>query len=289
MKQQITEALSRKLGASFHISTQKVLKTNVKLDGLSIMQDGGNIAPTIYLDSFYKDLENGTSIDDVARRILQAYFEAEPYTRHFDHTALAHFSYVKDRLYVELINRHFNAELLHDVPHSLFLDDFAVTVRCMVDAAENDCASFLVHNSHLDWWQTDQETLLSHALRNTREMLGVELRNMKDILEDISPALAGDGSSGLRLPIWVMTNRQHLSGAATVLFDDMLKDFSKKQGSFYVVFSSVHEALLLPTPDDSNIKTITKINQDVNQTSLDAGEVLGTKAYFYHKDHGFIL
>lgn len=159
----------------------------------------------------------------------------------------------------------------------------------MVGIAEDENTSFLVHNNHLSWWQTGQEALMSHALHNTREMLGIDLRNMKDILKDMSPALADDGSSGLHFPIWVMTNKQHLSGAATVLFDDVLKDFAKKHGSFYVIFSSVHEALLLPTPDDADIDAITRINQDVNQTSLDAGEVLGTKAYFYHKDNRFVL
>lgn len=36
MKHQILEALSKKLGDSFHLSIQKVLKTNEKLDGLTI-------------------------------------------------------------------------------------------------------------------------------------------------------------------------------------------------------------------------------------------------------------
>lgn len=40
MKQLIHEALSKKLGDGFQISIQKVLKTNVKLDGLVILQEG---------------------------------------------------------------------------------------------------------------------------------------------------------------------------------------------------------------------------------------------------------
>lgn len=287
MKQQIQEALSKKLGNGFHVITQKVLKTNVKLDGLVILQEGKNITPTIYLEPFYKDLENGTPLDDVVGSILQVYFRADIHPEHFDLTQISDFGYVKDRLYVQLINRHSNVELLQDVPHALFLDDFAIVVRCTVEMLAEGSASFLVHNGHLDMWETDGETLLSHALQNTREMFGVELIKMRDLIQEMIPDEVSDGLSDCSL--WVMTNNRKLAGAATALFDDVLKSFAEEHGSFYVIFSSVHEVLLMPTPDDSDIDVITMMNQEVNETQVDADEVLGTKAYFYHKDRGFVL
>lgn len=287
MKQQIQEALSKKLGDGFHITIHEVLKTNVKLDGLIIMQDGKNIAPNIYLDSFYKDLENGTPLDDVVNRILQTYSKAETHSAHFDITAISDFSYVKDKLYVELINRHFNKELLKDIPHALFLDDFAIVVRCAVEMLAESSASFLVQNKHLNMWQTDHETLLSHALQNTRKMFGVELLKMSDIIQETIPEEIAGGFP--YCPLWVMTNNKKLSGAATVLFDDVLKDFAEKHGSFYVIFSSVHEVLLLPTPDNSTIDSITRMNEEVNASQVAENEILGTKAYYYCKDNGFVL
>ena len=89
--------------------------------------------------------------------------------------------------------------------------------------------------------------------------------------------------------MWALTNRQSLYGAAAVLSENILKDFAEKHGSFYVIFSSVHEVLLVPTPDDSNISTITEINQHINATQVRADEILGTKAYFYSKDVGFVI
>lgn len=287
MKQLIQEALTKKLGGSFHVITQKVLKTNVKLDGLVILQEGQTITPTIYLEPFYKDLENGTPLDDVVNLILRIYSETNIHPEHFDLTQISDLGYVKDRLYVQLINRHSNEELLQNVPHALFLDDFAIVIRCTIEMLAEGSASFLVHKGHLDMWQTDRETLLSHALQNTREMFGVELESMRDFLQKSCPELAvadcPDNS------IWIMTNNRKLTGAAAVLFDDVLKSFAKEHGSFYVIFSSVHEVLLLPTPDDSDIDVITRMNQEVNETQVDADEVLGTKAYFYHKDRGFVL
>lgn len=286
MKQMILEALSKKLGDSFHISIEEVLKTNVKLDGLIIMKNGENIFPTVYLEPVYEALANGKSIDDAVSNILHTFENAKPYVEHFDINSLSDLDYAKDRLYVELVNRHLNKELLRDVPHSPFLDDFAVTIRCMVKATEEATASFLVHNKHLGMWQTDSETLLSYAIQNTRKMLGIDLQNINNAIRDLLPdSVTLDEAEG---PIWVLTNKRMQAGAATVLFDDVLKDFAREHGSFYVIFSSMQEVLLVPTPDNSDIDTITQMNQAVNKTQAQEN-ILGTKAYYYSKDSGFVL
>lgn len=287
MQQQILEALSKKLGDGFHISIQKVLKTNVKLDGLTILRDGENISPTIYLEPFYKELENGASIDDAAGGILRTYSEAGIHPQDFDASAVCDFSYAKDRLYVELINRHSNEELLQDVPHTLFLDDFAVIIRCAVEMTAESSASFLVHNSHLKMWQVKREYLISCAVQNTRRLFGVELASIESILQKLCPEMSA--CSFPDTPLWVMTNKRKFAGAATALFKDVLKDFSEEHGNFYAIFSSVHEVLLIPTMDNSDIDTITQMNQDVNAEHVQADEILGTKAYYYQKGTGFIL
>lgn len=287
MKQLIQEALSKKLGDSFHVITQKILKTNVKLDGLIIMQEGKNITPTIYLEPFYKELENGTPLDDVVGNILQVYSRADVHPEHFDLTPITDFNRVRNMLYVQLINRHSNEELLQGLPHALFLDDFAIVVRCTVEMHAEGIASFLVHNGHLHMWHTTPETLLSCALHNTRKVFGVELVKMRDLILKTVPEEETDGLPDC--PLWVMTNNRKLAGAATALYDDVLKSFAEEHGSFYVIFSSVHEVLLMLTPDDSDIDVITRMNQEVNATQVDEDEVLGTKAYFYHKDRGFVL
>lgn len=284
MQQQILDVLSKKLGNGFQITIQKVFKTNCELDGLMITQDDENIVPTIYLDPFYKELEEGTSVDDVCSRILEKFFSARSEEWPFDIGFLRDPNSVRDRLYVQLINRHSNESLLCDVPHSLFLDDFAVTVRCMVGEQEDCRASFLIHNKNLDIWQTDAETILFDAIRNTRKMLGVELMSMGEFLQKIAPDMIVD-----LCPLWILTNRPKLAGASTALFDDVLKSFAREHGSFYVIFSSIHELLLIPTSDDSNIDEITRMNQQVNEEQVDVEEVLGTKAYYYSKDSGFVL
>ncbi len=287
MKHQILEALTKKLGDGFHISIQKVFKPNRELEGLLIMGEGEIISPTIYLESSYEALDNGTPIEQVVNRILQAYDSARSEAVDFDIERLKDFDYAKEKLYVQLINRHLNKKLLQNVPHTMFLDDFAIIIRCTVETSEDCDASFMVHNSHLNVWQADSKTVLSLAIRNTLAMQNVVLMPLGQLIRETYPAFPMEHSSDCNM--WFMSNQKRTFGAAAVLHDDVLKDFAEKHGSFYVIFSSVHEVLLMPTLDDSDINTITRLNQEVNETQVDEEEILGTKAYFYHKDRGFVL
>ena len=287
MQQLIVDSLSKRLGEDFHISIHEVLKTNIKLDGLIILKKGDNISPTIYLDSFYKELDNGAFLDGVVDEILYAYFDARIDPSHFDTASIQNFDYVKDKLYVKLINRHFNKELLQNVPHLLFLDDFAIIIRCLLETSAKGNASFLIHNEHLNMWHMDQNALMSLAIKNTRKVLGLNLQNIKNVLQELSPNLVADDSPDI--PMWVMTNNQKLAGAATILFDDILKDFADIYGDFYVIFSSVHEVLLIPASSNADISFLAEVNQMVNATDVQPDELLGTKAYLYSKERGFVL
>lgn len=287
MKHQILEALTKKLGDGFHITIQKVFKPNRELECLLIMGKGEIISHTIYLESSYEALDNGTPVEQVVNRILQAYDSARSETVDFDIEHLKDFNYAKEKLYVQLINRHLNKNLLQNVPHTMFLDAFAVIVRCTVEASKDCEASFLVHNRHLDIWQTDKETVLSLAVRNTLAAHDVTLMPLGQLIRETFPAFPMEHSSDCGL--WFMSNNKRTYGAAAVLYDDVLKSFADKHGSFYVIFSSVHEVLIKPSPDASDIDILTKHNQDVNASALEEDEILGTKAYFYQKGRGFVL
>lgn len=286
MKQLILESLSMKLGSGYHGTIKTMLKTNQKLDALNIYQNGDNISPVIYLDSFYSDLEKGASIDNVTDRIIQLYFRMRGDIQNFDATLMTDFNHVKNMLFVQLINRHSNTELLQNVPHSFFLDDFAVVIRCLVKMTSDEHADFLVHDCHMEMWDADQETLLSIAMQNTRKMFGTDIRSMNEVLGELldSPVEIEDLP-----PIWVLSNRQKIMGAATALFDDVLKEFAETHGSFYIIFSSVHEALLIPAEWNPDKDVLTEMNQEVNATQVEQDEILGTKAYFYDRKKGFVL
>lgn len=206
MKQQIQEALSKKIGDSFRITIQKVFKPNRELDGLLIMDEGEIIGPTIYLEPSYEALDNGTPVEQVVDRILQAYDSAKAETVDFDIEHLKDFDYAKSRLYVQLVNRHLNKNLLQDVPHAMFLDDFAIIIRCAVETSEDCDASFMVHNNHINIWQTDSETVLSTAINNTLAKHDVELLPLDQLIREMVPVSPEECSTDCNM--WFMSNKK---------------------------------------------------------------------------------
>ena len=61
-------------GEGGNITINHVIKNNgCEMDGLVIMEKGKDIAPTIYLDSFYELYTNGENIKNIIRQIEVIY------------------------------------------------------------------------------------------------------------------------------------------------------------------------------------------------------------------------
>lgn len=281
MQQLIIKALQKELGDTYSIFIHEVLKTNLVLDGLSILKQGENVSPSIYLNSFYKDLESGIPITVVINNILNIYKQCS-FPGHLDVSKILDFNNVKNNLFVKLINKHLNEKLLENVPHTYFLDDFAITVHCKLNQIKEGLVSFAITNDYLKTWNLTVPSLISIAKENTISLMGLDIENLSDSLQSMHVQVPS-------LPIWVMTNRYMLNGAATVLNDNVLKEFAATCGNFYIIFSSIHEVLLIPSNDNLNIEMFTNLNQEVNASSLNKEDILGTKAYYYEKGKGIIF
>lgn len=281
MQQLIIKALQKELGDTYSIFIHEVLKTNLVLDGLSILKQGENVSPSIYLNSFYKDLESGIPLTVVINNILNIYKQCS-FPGHLDVSKILDFNNVKNNLFVKLINKHLNEKLLENVPHTYFLDDFAITVHCKLNQIKEGLVSFAITNDYLKAWNLTASSLISIAKENTISLMGLDIENLSDSLQSMHVQVPS-------LPIWVMTNRYMLNGAATVLNDNVLKEFAATCGNFYIIFSSIHEVLLIPSNDNLNIEMFTNLNQEVNASSLNKEDILGTKAYYYEKGKGIIF
>lgn len=293
MKNLIRESLAKKLGDDFNVTINEVLKTNVKRDGLTILKKGEYISPTIYLEPYYMRLIQKEDISNILDDIISIYEKAKADNSNtsFDVSLINDFNQIKNKLFVRLINKHMNKELLAESPFACFLDDFAVVPYCIVNMVEDGIASFRVTNLHLEMWGIESNELIKIAIANTRELFGVELQSMRDVLfgmgamEDVDLPFP----EVFNPPMFVLTNKQKVDGAAVVLFDDVLKAFAKKHGNFYVIFSSIHEALLIPDDYKLDLEHLTSLNVEVNDTQVACDEILGTKAYFYDEEKGFVI
>ena len=70
-KTEITTKICGRVGEGPCVRVHRVRKNNgVMLDGLTIMREGDNISPTIYLEPFYDRYQNGADLDSLTDDIL---------------------------------------------------------------------------------------------------------------------------------------------------------------------------------------------------------------------------
>ena len=56
----------------------EITKVNLSLDGLTIRKKGENIAPTIYLNQYFTQLNDGREVDDIVDDIILVYENNRP-------------------------------------------------------------------------------------------------------------------------------------------------------------------------------------------------------------------
>lgn len=67
----VYRSMQKETGRGGVVSINHVIKNNgCELDGLVIMEEGKHISPTIYLNGFYKQYQNGRTVEDIVRRFF---------------------------------------------------------------------------------------------------------------------------------------------------------------------------------------------------------------------------
>lgn len=290
------------LGCNTIVSLNHVVKNNgVSLEGLAIMEDGKNISPTIYLNGYYEEYQNGKSQVIIMRDILNLYEKSRVETN-FDVEFFTDFEKVKGRIVYKLINYQKNQEILKEIPHRRIFD-LAIVYYCLISNDSIGNATILIFNKHMDMWGVLEEDLFSISERNTERLLGMEIKNMDDIMMEMlrdtfDEKIGGDESrqmlesmkeDGKRSPMYVLTNREKMNGAICILYSQVLVDFAQAIGNdLFILPSSIHEVILVPAEPGITMEELERMVKEVNETQVEEEEVLSNRVYFFSRQSGKI-
>ena len=99
-----------------HITTDKILKNNgITLTALNIRKTTQNICPTIYLEPYYREFENGRSIDEIATSILETRMRCDAGGELTVEKVLDERD-IEKNIVLRVVNRDRNREFLETVP-----------------------------------------------------------------------------------------------------------------------------------------------------------------------------
>ena len=289
----VREEVDKRTEDCYKVRLDDVRKNNgVVLRGLTVTQDDSNISPTIYLNSYYEEYVKGrATLVNVVNDVMDTY-RRNKVNQSVDMRYFLNYESVKERVIYKLVNTEKNKELLEDVPHIEFLD-LSIIFQCLVAQEDLGRASILIHNVHLKLWEVSVDTLYQAAKENTQRLQEYEIKGITEVLRDIMCAeeveniadedciSAFSGS----VPMYVLSNKNRVEGAACMLYPNLIRDFAEAiQSSFYIIPSSIHELLLLPTEHLEESQEIKHMIREINDTQVSVEEVLSYSLYLYDKE-----
>ena len=278
-------------GEGGNITINHVIKNNgCEMDGLVIMEKGKDIAPTIYLDSFYELYTNGENIKNIIRQI-EVIYEQNKNNVTFDVNILKHFDTIKDKIVYKVVNYRSNEKLLEQVPHKRILD-LAVVFYFLLDNEYGRSATALIYNNNLKNWNVTIDDVYKAALKNTPDLLHSKISSMAALFEKCGVNVDGeevDLKDYVPSDMYVLTNESKLNGAACILYENVLYDFAQKLGAdLYILPSSVHEVILLPKLSMFEKDELVNMVKEVNTEGVAADEVLSDHVYEYNRTERLI-
>ena len=288
-KQQIVSSLQKQLGTETRITIQDIVKNNdTHLDGLTILPENSCVCPTIYLKYYFQKYENGCPISEITGQILAVYRENLPASS-IDFSFFTDYTQVRSNIVFKLINYERNPELLSDVPHYRFLD-LALVFYCLIETSPDGCASILIHNRHLSYWNITDDDLFALAQQNTPRLLAYELRDMTDVLRELfaaEPSVCEDNASLSPASMYILTNRAKRNGSVCILYDNLLLNFANRLGcDLFILPSSIHEVLLIPANCQTETKDLSEVVREVNSCQLSREEILSDHVYYFSRETG---
>lgn len=270
------------------ISIQSIPKNNgIFRDALIIREPEVNISPTIYLDDYYALYQDNTPIDEICRIICDVFLEVR-LNHPIDPAAFSDFEQAKETIIFQLVNYKKNADRLQQLPHIPYLD-LAAIFCCMLRLDNGERATITIKNEHLAMWQTDFETIRALAFAHTPRLLPAYIQPIADTLHDLledQPALEQLLSlDDENIPtLYVLTNETQICGASCMLYPTLLSEFAEELGQdLYVLPSSIHEVLLLPTDKRDMDQSLSALVRQVNEEQLPETQQLSDHVYYYSR------
>ena len=148
VKEQIQDFLPEKF-ADAAVEVNQIVKNNdCVLDGLMVRTEESNIAPTIYLNPYFEQIQDGAELDDVLAQIASVY-QSHYIDHDIDVSAVTDFDKIKGKIVCKLINEEANQQFLQDKPYSK-LENLAVVYQILMDKTGEGTATITITDNLMD-------------------------------------------------------------------------------------------------------------------------------------------
>lgn len=286
----ILQEICVRADGAFQVKKHDVIKNNnVKQTGITVMKEGVDIEPCVYLDELYREYEtDGMKLDEVVDEVYKMILKCEEDMPDVDLSGFRNWETVHGDIYPKLVNAEQNKELLEKIPHRNFMDLAVVYYAVARNQAQEDIGTILIYNGHMEIWGQEEENLYQTAMRNMRADGEADFVTLESVVKHIlrGITLPDDESKDLRSKnMYILTNHQRRFGAAEILDKKTLRTIADQIGDRFIVLpSSVHETIVLPPKEEAEYGRLADMVREVNDTQVDVEERLSYHVYVYSRD-----
>lgn len=267
------------------IEVTNMLKNNgISLTGLQIsyqIEENIIVGATFYLDDMYEEYLNGElDVDEAAEILTRSYRANNPADFKYDlDFSLEH---VKNRIICSLVNKELNMEKFENAVTIDFLD-LTVVLRIIdnVNLSRQGMNTLLVSPKMLREWGKTKEEILSIAKENTKKIFSVSCRPILEFLKERYEII----DIPEPCPFLILSNKVYSYGATLMLYKEELRKIADELDTdLYILPSSIHELILVPIEEDTNLENLKELVAFVNANEVPKSELLSESVYFFDRE-----
>ena len=287
------EYMEQQLGKDVKLEIQTVRKNNgtVYTGICTVYKIGKRISPILYLEPYYEIYQEQGEIEgameDIFESMVEKFKKAEENAAGFcPKETLAEFDNWKDKIVYYFIQAEGNEEFLKNCPHILYLD-LAVLFYLYLPSSAETVSRAIIRNEHVRIWNVTTEELYQLASKNTPTLLPVSFCSIAELLR----RFCNDDKdmNDEKMPLYVLSNRKGVYGAAAVLYDGVLKKLAERfQADLILIPSSVHEFLVIPETEEKDMIKLQECVKIINETEVAREEVLSNHIYRYSRENDLV-
>lgn len=263
----------------YRVIFDKAEKNNVTYDTISFVS--GTMGPCVYLQKEYENfIQSGIVFSgymaSLAARVNNSFKSASKIQGTVN--SVLQFDLIRTKIYPRIVRKSGNEDFLNNKVYEE-VADLAVLYFVSVKLANRDSGIITIPKTLFDSWNIDIQTLHDTAFSNLE----------KDHLficpiSDLLPMMGEMGEIPDPVDMYVVSNSTKNYGAACMLSSKVMEELKEKLGSFYIIPSSIHEFIAIPTVRDQenvDVSVIVEMIRDVNASSVPDEDILSDSLYGY--------
>lgn len=291
---EIEKRVSDHIGMKCSVKLEQVTKINRSFDAVQIRTEGSNIAPVVYLESFYEEACQGQPIESLITEALDAIQKSIRDIPAIDLSGIKDYEQIQAHLSVELISAERNAQMLKGVPHTM-IEDMAAIYRIHQEFGNGMSGTILLSNDLFAIYGITIEQLHADAVHSAAIMKPVCMTGMSHVLYGEHQVevlgIKGKPRSVEDEIMFVATVPDKERGAGVLLYENFLEDAAKLLGGdFFVMPASRHEVVLIKKEECVLLDELKDLIKVSNMLQIDGEDQLTDSIYHYDsKNHIFEL